>query len=512
MFFMNTSYIINIVYSTFKKEDVQGIMLAGSYATMMQNKDSDIDVVVLSRFACRQTIAEVIENNTRIHYIIFPKNKIYDLIYDDIFKEKFVFFSMFSNGYIILDTDRTLFSVKKITQCITPSLSEHMIANLLHSITENLSYLKKNRDAFGIALNVYIRTQQIIVGFLAPQSKYLDKVMKSFPIHRRIINNALSNFVRTKDASVFSKSIKKVLDEFCTIPQEYSSSDTLLRVPESESIMIYMPNTRLQESCVQDVFKSCVEKFPSINLFAYYVGNCSIQACGSYLAIIKSPYPQKEISAFISDYIAKADFSIVPQLYFPYNTIFFNLNLFGDKKFEECVYNLFVKCTKWIFEPGNNNIPFNGIELGYFMTLYLFRLLGEHRMSFVTNASMIYMPDAINLNGQAPYSELVHRYKKLLQTLNGSYDSNKEKLRSFLRGSFKSSTNELKQLEDICVNIIAISSESKTMPYNSHFFIRKEHSILFNLYNQILSIFSLDNYQKMTICYNCSKINIDVLF
>lgn len=336
--------------------------------------------------------------------------------------------------------------------------------------------------------------------------------MKSFPIHRRIINNALSNFVRTKDASVFSKSIKKVLDEFCTIPQEYSSSDTLLRVPESESIMIYMPNTRLQESCVQDVFKSCVEKFPSINLFAYYVGNCSIQACGSYLAIIKSPYPQKEISAFISDYMAKADFSIVPQLYFPYNTIFFNLNLFGDKKFEECVYNLFVKCTKWIFEPGNNNIPFNGIELGYFMTLYLFRLLGEHRMSFVTNASMIYMPDAINLNGQAPYSELVHRYKKLLQTLNESYDSNKEKLRSFLRGSFKSSTNDLKQLEDICVNIIAISSESKTMPYNSHFFIRKEHSILFNLYNQILSIFSLDNYQKMTICYNCSKINIDVLF
>ena len=100
MFFMNTSYIINIVYSTFKKEDVQGIMLAGSYATMMQNKDSDIDVVVLSRFAYRQTIAEVIENNTRIHYIIFPKNKIYDLIYDDIFKEKFVFFSMFSNGYL----------------------------------------------------------------------------------------------------------------------------------------------------------------------------------------------------------------------------------------------------------------------------------------------------------------------------------------------------------------------------------------------------------------------------
>ena len=84
---MDTSCIISIVYSTFKKEDVRGIMLAGSCATKTQNEDSDIDLVVLSRFACRQTTAEVIENNIRIHYIIFPHNKIYDLIYDDIFTE-----------------------------------------------------------------------------------------------------------------------------------------------------------------------------------------------------------------------------------------------------------------------------------------------------------------------------------------------------------------------------------------------------------------------------------------
>lgn len=236
---MDTSYIISIVYSTFKKEDVLGIMLSGSYAARMQNEDSDIDVVVLSKFACRQTTAEIIRNNSHIHYIVFPKNKIYDLIYDDMFKEKFVFFSMFSKGRIILDIDRTLFSVKKMTQGFTPSLSEHVITNLRHSITEDLSYLKKNSDAFSIALNVCIRTQQIVVGFLAPQNRYLDKVMKSFPIHRRIINNALANFVIDKDISVFSESIEKVLDEFCTIPQEYSSSDTLLRISESENIMIY---------------------------------------------------------------------------------------------------------------------------------------------------------------------------------------------------------------------------------------------------------------------------------
>lgn len=509
---MNAGYIISIVYSTFNKEDVQGIMLAGSYATMTHNEDSDIDVVVLSRFSCRQTTAEIINNNIRIHYIIFPQNKIYDLIYDDIFKEEFVFFSMFSKGHIILDTDRVLFSVKRITQSFTPSLSEHVIANLLHSITENLSYLKKNRDAFSIALNVYIRTQQIIAGFLAPQSKYIDKVMKSFPIHRRMLNNALSNFIMNKDVPAFSKSIKRVLDEFCTVPQEYSSSDTLLRVPKSESIMIYMPNARLQESCVQDIFKSCVEMFPSINIFAYYIGNCSIQARGSYIAITKSPYPQEKISAFISDYMAKADFSIVPQLCFPYNTIFFNLNMFGDKKFEKCVYSLFVKCSKWIFKPESNNMPFNGTELGYFMTLHLFRLLGEQRKHFFINASMIYMPDAINLNGYAQHSELIHRYKALSQLLNKSYNSNKDMLQSSFKELLKNGADELRLFEEISADIINISLESKKMPYNSFYFIKKEHSILFNLYNQILSIFSLDNFQKMTICYNCSKINLDVLF
>ena len=509
---MDTSYIISIVYRTFKKEDVRGIMLTGSYATTTQNVDSDIDVVVLSKFACRQTIAEVIEYNIRIHYIIFPQNKIYDLIYDDIFTEKFVFFSMFNKGHIILDTDGTLSSVKKTTQSFTPSLSEHVLANMLHSITEDLSYLDKNRGAFGIALNICIRTQQIIVGFLAPQSRYLDKVMKSFPIHRRKINNALSNFIRTKDVSGFSKSIKKVLDEFCTIPQEFSSSDTLLRVPESESIMIYIPNKKLQDSCVQDIFKSCVERFPSINIFAYYIGNCSIQACGSYVAIIESHYPQKKLSAFINGYTAKASFSIAPQLYAPYNTIFFNLNLFGDRKFEKCVYSLFTKCFSWIFNSKDNNFPFNETELAYLMTLHLFHLLGEQRKYFVVNASMIYMPDAINLNGHVQHSELSRRHKELFQFLNESYNCNRNMLLSSFKAIFKNGAYELKQFEEISVNIMRISLESKKMPYNSFYFIKKEHSILFNLYNQILSIFSLDNFQKMTICYNCSKIDLDVLF
>lgn len=509
---MEASSIINIVYSTFKKEDVQGIMLSGSYVTMTHNEDSDIDIVVLSRFACRQTTAEIIENNIRIHYIIFPQNKIYDLICDDIFSERFVFFSMFSKGHIILDTEGTLFSVKKTTQGLTPSLSEHALANLLHNITEELSYLKKNSDAFSIALNVCIRTQQFIVGFLAPKSCYLDKVMKSFPGHRRIINNALANFTKTKDVSAFSQSIRKILDEFCTIPKEYSSSDTLLRVPESESIMIYIPSAKLSDRCVQDIFKSCVERFPSINIFAYYIGNCSIQACGSYIAMIESPYPQKKISAFINGCAAKTGFSIAPKLYTPYNTIFFNLNLFGDKKYEKSIYSLFTKCSSWIFNSKDNNLPFNGIELGYLTTLHLFKLLGEQRKYFVFNAFMIYMPDAINLNGHAQHLEQAHRYKDLFQFLNESYNSNRDMLLSSFKAFFKSGAYELKQFEEISMNIIKISLKSKKMPYNSYYFIKKEHSILFNLYNQILSIFSLDNYQKMTICYNCSKINLDVLF
>ena len=509
---MDTNLITQIVYLTFEKNDIQGIMVVGSYAAKTQNEDSDIDVVILSKFACRQTTAEIVEKNIRVHYIIFPQSKIYDLVYDDMFQGKFVFFSMFRKGHIILDIDGILLSVKKATKSFTPSLPEHVLANTLHGITGDLSYLRKNRDAFGIALNVCIRTQQVIVGFLAPQCRYLDKAMKSFPIHRQMINNALFDFVRTKDVAAFSKSIKRILDEFCTIPQEYSSSDTLLRVPESDSIMIYIPHAKLLDRYVQDIFKSCVKRFPSINIFAYYIGGCSIQACGSYIAIIESPYPQKKILAFINGYTAKASFSIAPKLYTPYNTIFFNLNLFGDKKFEKCIYGLFAKCSSWIFNSKDNKFPFNGIDLGYLITLHLFRLLGEQRKYFVLNAFMVYMPDAINLNGHAQHSELAHRHKELFQFLDESYNSSRDMLLSTFKVFFKSGTYELKQLGEICMNIMRISLESKQMPYNSFYFIAKEHSILFNIYNQILSIFSLDNFQKMTICYNCSKISLDVLF
>lgn len=80
---MDTNLITQIVYLTFEKNDIQGIMVVGSYAAKTQNEDSDIDVVILSKFACRQTTAEIVEKNIRVHYIIFPQSKIYDLVYDD---------------------------------------------------------------------------------------------------------------------------------------------------------------------------------------------------------------------------------------------------------------------------------------------------------------------------------------------------------------------------------------------------------------------------------------------
>lgn len=509
---MSHTYIINIVYNSFVKKDVRGIMLTGSYATETQNENSDIDIVILSKFACRQTTAEVVEANIRIHYIIFPQNKIYDLIFDDIFTGKFVFFSIFSKGEIILDTDRTLFSVKMTIRDFTPSLSEHLLVNLLHNIMEDLSYLKKNKEAFSIALNVCIRTQQFIVGFLAPQCRYLDKAMKSFPTHRRILNNALSNYARTKDVSVFSQNIKKIIDEFSTIPHEYSSSDTLLRVPESESIMIFIPNAKLLDNCVMDIFKSCLERFLSINIFAYYIGSCNIQACGSYIAITSpSSLPSAEMLTFLKNYITKENFRITPLLYAPYNTIFFNLNLFGDKKYKNCVYCLFAKCSSWLFNL-NNTIPFNGVELGYIITIHLFRLLGKQRKYFILNAFMLYLPDAINIDGHAQHLELAHRYKKLMKHLNVSYNKSKDFLQYLFKVYFKSGAYELKQYEEICESIMEISFASKQMPYNSFYFLKKEYSIIFNIFNQILSIFSLDSYQKITIIFNCSKINTDVLF
>lgn len=500
-------WILDNVFTVIGKEDVVGIMLTGSYADNTQNKESDIDIVVLSKSSNRQTTAEINKNGTPLHFLIFPRNKVFELIYDDIIRERFVFYSIFQKGLVILDQEGILHSLKSTLCGIKPSLSERTINNLLHGISENLAYIKRNTDAIGVALKAYIYAEQLIVGLLSPQCKYLDKKMKSFPQQRKELNNALNAFMLSHDADKFSTSILKALNTICTLSKDYSSTNARVDFPTDEDFLIFIPEARVYDKVARNLIIDLYQKNPEIKIFAYYVGNCNMQERGTYIAIPKTCNKKLYIANYIREHTSKTKFQVIPDVYFAINTSFFYFNLFGDNKYQKEVYQCFTECSKWMIDVNyKDNIKERGIKLGYILTFILFRFLGPQSRTFADILQMFYIPDSININGLVPYAMLTIRYKRLLANLSRNFIDKKNEIQMELDDLCQSEMYDLEKIEKICHTIIRISSYSHKMPYNVQLFQSGSYSILYNIYNQILSIFSLDSYQKLTICHNCSKL------
>ncbi|MCR4592355.1 MAG: nucleotidyltransferase domain-containing protein [Bacteroidaceae bacterium] len=499
---MDNDYLIKIVYNTINKEDVVGIMLSGSYAENKQNKNSDVDLVVISKLANRQTTTKFQKNKELYHLIVFPINKVFELICDDFIKEEFVFFSVFKKGHILLDQEGILQSIKELLNGIEPSLSERTLMNKVHDISEDLIYLGENENALGVTLNVHILTQQILVGLLAPQCRFLDKIMRSHPSQYQFLNEALHDFLISHDVDKYTNNIKSVLNSICELHCNYSSSDTLLEKSPDNDSMIFVPDERIYEETVKNILCSLNNNIPGIQVYAFYVGNCNIYARGTYIAIIGDKYKRNCLLSNINNLLAKDVFHIMPKIIFPYNTIFFHLNIFGDKQYRDEINGLFIECFNLMLESDCAN---RGVELGYIMCFSLFRILGQQLDVFMHTIIMLYLPDAININGRASHAMLAGRHNNIMPILDGVYAKSKNEMHLFIEKVFKSEIIDTKEITRMCHSIVHVSANSKKMPYNAALFKVNSHSIIYNIFNHVLSVFSLDSYQKLIICYNCSK-------
>lgn len=502
---MNTCDITNIVYKNFERRDIAGIMITGSYAIRMNTDNSDLDIVILSNYACRQTSAEVIEDGLRINFIIMPKVKLYDLVYEDIFSERFVLCSIFEKGVICIDLHGYLHSIKNMLLNIHTVLSEHTINALLHTINEELNYLEHNLDASEVALSAYVHCEQLISGVRYPHVKHLNKAIRTATIYNTL-RKTLDNFLVTRDAVCYSSDVKKILSEYIDAPSSYSSSTTLLRTGEKENYMIFIPDARGYEKYVVELLKSIYEHYPKQKLFSFYVGNCGIQSRGFYIALINNKHSSSCI-ADVQCIVEQKVFHSTPKFLYPYNTIFFNLNVFGDEENKGMIYDIFARSSRIMYLASKNspNSSDVGCELGFLFTYKLLLLLDSFKSEFVKNSVMIYISDAINITGTAPHCGLVYRYKTFIHELKRSSQFDKTEFNIKVNQIEEKYPNECNAFMEACNNLINVSYHNKKIPYNAHLFTNKRVGILFNVYNIVMSIFSLDNYQKLrllSICVN----------
>ena len=91
---INIEQLSKKIFRLIPKRNVAAIMLTGSCAENYQKKYSDIDIILISNYAARQTYESIKVEKLIYQIIIFPISKIASVIYDDYFNEKFIFFSM----------------------------------------------------------------------------------------------------------------------------------------------------------------------------------------------------------------------------------------------------------------------------------------------------------------------------------------------------------------------------------------------------------------------------------
>lgn len=500
--------ILEVVNRFFSDEDISAIMQTGSSITDNTHCISDIDIILLKRSACRQTTAEITFKGQLYHFIIFPHGKFLDLICEDIFKEKFVFFSMLMQGRIIIDRDFLLQSTINALSGQQFSLSEHTKVALIHSIRNELAYLIKSPESVGVALSAFVHTQQLIIDLLSPTIKYIDRAMKAFPSYKRCMDDCLSDYIRNNDANTFVNSLLAIVDSFSALPCQRSSSDALLSIEDEERIMIFVPNERIGSLKVNYILKYLYTNDFSSEIFAYYVSNFSIQQRGTYISIKKigdcSIKGLRKLSNNIIRDFPLDKFHIV----LPYNTIFYCLNIWGDEAVRDEAYKILTECTAFINteQTSTSECVQKGTAMGIIIVHMLHNLLDNDSMYDLKQYLFLrYATDAISTGNQLSFHATYSKYSKLIENLHSYYSSNKRLISELISNPTEFIDVSTPLINRIITFIIRQSQRPGYLPYNSIVFKKPKLSLVFNILDYILSSFSLDSNQKLLVCYCGTK-------
>lgn len=501
---MHDAIILDVVNRFFFDEDISSIMHTGSSITGDSDSVSDVDILLLMRNASRQTTAEIKFNGQLYHFIIFPREKFLDLVCEDIFNARFVFFSMLMQGRIIIDRDYLLQSIIKALSGQQQCLSEHKKIALIHSIKEELTYLRKSPESVGVALSAFVHTQQLIISILSPATKYIDRAMKAFPFYKRTMDDYLAYYIRNNDANYFADSLLAVVNTFSALPSQRSSSSILLSMDIEDRIMIFVPNERIGTPKVHYLLDHLYKNALSTEIFAYYVSNYNIQQRGTYISL-------RNIGECTTNGLRRLADNIMQDcqienfyIKLPYNTIFYCLNIWGSDEVRDEVYKILTECTAYmaIRQPSTPECVLKGTAMGIIIIHMLHTIIDDDSMHDLKQHLFLrYAADAISTGNQLSFHETYNRYSSLITNLHTYCSDNKQFISELTSNPSEFLDVSIALVERIISFIKRHYISSGYLPYNSIMFKNPKISLVFNILDYTLSAFSLDSNQKLLVCY-----------
>mgnify|MGYP000138513531 CR=1 FL=1 len=220
--------------------DCYSAWLIGSYAVGTQTKDSDVDIIVLSRELNNQFIETFEYEDLCIQAIVLPYSRLNELINKDYEFRDGVYLSMLNSAILLKGPESFYEATMKVVNYLyslgPAPCNDAFYRNLRFQITSRLVDMKSNLD-FGESLFIALGAIQILTQlnlgkhkqWLGYQGKHLARLLKTIDNNLyEDIQNGLSDFAASKNpsliTSVISKNLKKHGGElhFYTTGEVYS--------------------------------------------------------------------------------------------------------------------------------------------------------------------------------------------------------------------------------------------------------------------------------------------------
>lgn len=488
--------VLKVINKYFDASLIIGIMLTGSRVTEKFCTDSDVDVILISKLSNRQTVSTIREYNFTFQFIIVPFNKLSSMIADDYISGKFVFHSMINKGIVLKDTFG-IFAKYQEKLCNVPTqLSERVLMQTICSIKESCHYIEsQHKLSLTSVMGIAKALEQLTIKKMA-SNKHIDQEMENFPNEYNAIREMLYNYLKNRKIKPLVSAVQKMISNMGCPSMENASSTLYLQKPaSSKEYMIFIPGKTTFDKEVSLFLESLRKQLEGVRLFTFVVGNNQFLQTGIYVSL----YSKRPFMKSVYDKIHQALHYAWQQhkllMVSPFNTFFYQVNLFGNRQAKTLAYDFFYTLTKY---SEKYNMRARNILLAYILMFHLFENKPSVWKKIVIDLLDFYLPEAIDVNNLLSHKLLLERKKMVVQSYYDLYRLNKQRMLNAVKVAYRQ-----KQYDKIKLKFAkVIGATFGISAYNSSICLHSENSALLNVCDYALSSLGFMPHEKFAIVFN----------
>lgn len=488
-------------------------MLTGSHAVGETRADSDIDVVLLSELSNRQTTESLTFDGCVYQFIVFPCNKIHELVYKDYMTAHFVFLSLFEKGVILYDEGGRLEQLKRYVLSSKPwTLKDRDILALRASVTSSLDVLHNDKDPKSnlcTASEAVVMTARLICGRKSYSGKHLDKILPAYPKETEVLYHALGKYLNDGDGRAFSASLEALLCPFGGLLKNHTNGYALSTPTSSRHFLAFLPEALPSDERTMCNIRIIVKKTFNFMPTVFYVGQGQSMEQGIYISFHSPENNIPEALRILETTTEDLDFtSFGHGISYPYPSCFYEGLYLGGQLLYDDLANVMSTLSNLTMKHWGKETGSYRLLLAYrFAYYYLHDVVPKKEMrTFLADTLSRLMPEVLDTNGMYNTRQLLARKRKLLTCMDKKYNEQKEELLPLV-GQKEVLYPELDNiLKGICINLKKVLNKSKEESSDFQSFPTAGISLYYYLFIHSLGVLLLKPHEKFGITYNISRL------